>query len=112
MDLQRSPGIAQDESDALNEIDRGLSGIPPWLFKRHALEEALESSPTIDQKDLINILHFIHFMDRCIYVHLLHVRYGESTLLKACPEPCLGKEFTCRWDEGKISGIMPPGGPT
>jgi len=105
MDLQRSPGIAQDESDALNEIDRGLSGIPPWLFKRHALEEALESSPTIDQKDLINILNFIHFMDRCIYVHLLHVRYGESILLKACPEPCLGKEFTCRWDEGKISGI-------
>ena len=105
MDLQRSPGIAQNESDEIDEIDRGLSGVPPWLFKRHALEETLESSPTIDQKDLINILNFIHFMDRCVYVHLLHVRYGESILLKACPEPCLGKEFTCRWDEEKISGI-------
>jgi hypothetical protein len=105
MDLQRSAGIAQDESNAINEIDRGLSGIPPWLFKRQGLEDTLESSPTIDQKDLTNILNFIHFMDRCIYVHLLHVRYGESILLKAYPEPCLGKEFTCRWDEEKISGI-------
>ena len=105
MDLQRSAEFAQSESDAINEIDRGLSEIPPWLFKRQALEETLESSPTIGQKDLINILNFIHFMDRYVYVHLLHVRYGEGILLKACPEPCLGKEFTCRWDEKDISGI-------
>ncbi|MBN2372864.1 hypothetical protein JXL19_03630 [bacterium] len=105
MDLQRYAGVAQGESDEINEIDRGLSEIPPWLFKRHALEETLESSPTIDQKYLTNILNFIHFMDRCVYVHLLHIRYGGGILLKAYPEPCLDNEFTCRWDEERISGI-------
>jgi len=105
VDLQRSTRIAQDKSDAIDEIDRGLSEIPPWLFKHQALEETLESSRMIDQNDLTNILNFIHFMDRCIYVHLLHVRYGGGILLKAYPEPCLSKEFTCSWNSENITGI-------
>ncbi|HJX33875.1 MAG TPA: PilZ domain-containing protein, partial [Desulfatiglandales bacterium] len=105
MNLQRSAEVAQGDSDSIHEMDKGFSEIPPWLFKHQALEETLESSKTIDQKDLTNILNFIHFMDRCIYVHLLHVGYGEGILLKAYPEPCLGNEFTCSWDDKDITGI-------
>jgi hypothetical protein len=36
---------------------------------------------------------------------LLHPRYEEGILVKAYPEPCLGKELKCTWGHNNISGL-------
>jgi hypothetical protein len=106
MEFKGSAEVIKSESAFIDKIEKDTSEIPPWIFMHQSLEEALETAPTMDQKDLTNVLNFIHFINSCIYVHLLHIRYGEGILLKAYPEPCLGKKFTCRWDEKNISGII------
>lgn len=76
--------------------------VPPWIFKHRDLSEKLESAKTIDQKQLVNILNFIHFTDGYLLIHFNHPHYDEGILIKAYPEPCTLNELTCRWTDKTI----------
>ncbi|MBN1625001.1 MAG: PilZ domain-containing protein [Deltaproteobacteria bacterium] len=106
METKRSTGIVPKDVELIRKISEDRSELPPWLFKHQDLEEALEDAQTIDQKDLTNICNHIHFTDGYLYVHLRHPRYEEGILLKACPEPCLGVELTCRWYQKSSSVLL------
>jgi hypothetical protein len=72
---------------------------PPRFFKHADLFRNFEAAKTIDQKKLINILNHHHFISSPLFVLLKHPVYQNSLLVKAHPEPCLGNQLTCRWDE-------------
>ena len=78
---------------------------PPWLFQHQDLIHALESAYPVDQKDLINTLNHIHFMDRYILVHFNHPKYEESILVRAYPDPCHGRKLTCHLLDEDVSGL-------
>jgi hypothetical protein len=75
--------------------------IMPWLFKHLELIDRLDSSPTISQKKLINILNHIHFTDGHLFVHMKEIEYGEDILIPVSPEPCFDGAITCRWLKGQ-----------
>jgi len=79
--------------------------LPPWLFQHQDLIHALESAHPVDQKDLINTLNHIHFMDRYILVHFNHPKYEESILVRAYLDPCHGRKLTCHLLDENISGL-------
>jgi hypothetical protein len=78
---------------------------PPWLFRNHELELALEYAPKTDPETLTNIVNHIHFTDGRVFVLLRHTVYNESVLLKAFPDPCMGKTLTCHWADDQVSGL-------
>jgi len=80
--------------------------VPPWLFKHRDLSEKLESARKVDQKQLINILNFIHFTEGSLFVHFNHPHYDEGILIRACPEPCDCNEITCRWTDKTASPLI------
>jgi hypothetical protein len=75
----------------------GETLLSPRLFRHRDLISRIESSPRTYQRELINIINHIHFMDGHIFFYLNHPKYEEGILLKASPEPCMGSEVTCRW---------------
>ena len=79
--------------------------IPPWLFQHQDMIHALESAQQVDEEALINTLNHIHFMDEYILLQLRHPKYEGSILVRAYPEPCLGRELTCRWSSKNFSGL-------
>ncbi len=94
MDIRkRKEGFSADRETLLS----------PQLFRHRDIINHLESSPRAGQKELINILNYIHFMNDHIFFYLNHPKYEEGILLKASPEPCMESEVTCRW-----SGGIPP----
>jgi hypothetical protein len=78
----------------------GETLLSPRLFRHRDLISRIESSPRTYQRELINIINHIHFMDGHIFFYLNHPKYEEGILLKASPEPCMGSEVTCRWLDG------------
>jgi hypothetical protein len=72
---------------------------PPRFFQHVDLFRNFEAAKTIDQKKLINILNHHHFTGSPLFILLKHPVYQNSLLVKAHPEPCLGNQLTCRWDE-------------
>ena len=82
---------------------RGETVLSPRLFQHGDLINRLESSPRTGQRELINILNHIHFVDGHVFFYLSRPKYEEGILLKASPEPCMGSEVTCRW----LGGIPP-----
>jgi len=79
--------------------------VPPRLFHHEDLTQILESSNSIDQEALTNLLHYIHFVDGSLAVLLRHSEYEESILVRAYPEPCVGKRLTCHWSNEKPSDL-------
>jgi hypothetical protein len=73
--------------------------LPPWLFHHNNLFETMASAGSIDKKKLTNILNHLHFKEEHLYVLLKHPRYEEGILVKAHPEPCLGEELICHWNQ-------------
>lgn len=73
--------------------------LPPWMFRHNDLISALASAGYIDKKKLTNILNYLHFKGDHIYVLLNHPLYEEGMLVKVHPEPCLGDDLICRWDQ-------------
>ncbi|MCE5262781.1 MAG: PilZ domain-containing protein [Deltaproteobacteria bacterium] len=59
----------------------------------------MASANSIDKKKLTNILNYLHFNQDHLYILLKHPRYEEGILVKAHPEPCLGEELHCRWNQ-------------
>jgi hypothetical protein len=73
--------------------------LPPWLFRHNDLIRTMASAGSIDKKKLTNILNYLHFKKDHLYVLLKHPRYEEGILVKAHPEPCLGDELFCHWNQ-------------
>jgi hypothetical protein len=69
---------------------------PPWLFKHHDLNTALESARIVDESVLRNKLNHIHFMNKDILVLLRHPRYDDLLIVTAKPSPCTGGVVTCQ----------------
>jgi len=71
----------------------------PMLFQHQQLLNLFKSSNVLSKKELINIINYTHFMDRPAFVLLKHQDHDEYIIMRVYPEPCLGMELTCRWDE-------------
>ncbi len=69
---------------------------PPWLFKHHDLNNALESAKSVDEAILKNKLNYIHFMNKNVLVQLRHPRYDDLLIVTAKPGPCTNNEVTCQ----------------
>ena len=105
MDKNRSTEIIPKKEDPVRAISKDTSWLPPWLFKHQDLINLSENAKAIDQGSLINRLNHINFMDKHILVHLYDPKNEESILLRAYPEPCLGKKLICRWSDKNLSGF-------
>jgi hypothetical protein len=92
-------------SDTLRILPESKKWLPPWLFRNHELALALEQAPKTEPDALTNTINHIHFNDGCVFVLLKHTVYKESLLLKAFPEPCMGKTLTCHWADDQVSGL-------
>jgi hypothetical protein len=92
-------------SDTLRIHPQSKTWLPPWLFRNQELVLALEQAPKAEHETVMNSVNHIHFTGGCIFVLLRHSIYKESFLLKAYPEPCMGKTLTCRWADGQVSDL-------
>ncbi|MCX5883118.1 MAG: hypothetical protein NTU74_15355, partial [Deltaproteobacteria bacterium] len=72
---------------------------PPRFFQHVDLLKTFETAKAIDQVKLINMINHLHFKGSPLFILLKHPIYQNSLLVKAHPEPCLGNQLTCRWDE-------------
>ena len=72
---------------------------PPRFFQHVDLFRTFETAKAIDQIKLINMINHLHFKGNPLFILLKHPVYQNSLLVKAHPEPCLGNQLTCRWDE-------------
>jgi hypothetical protein len=72
---------------------------PPRFFQHVDLFRTFEETKAIDQKKLINMINHLHFTCTPLFILLKHPVYQNSLLVKAHPEPCLGNQLTCRWDD-------------
>jgi hypothetical protein len=92
-------------SDTIRIFPQRKKWLPPWLFRNKELMLAMEQAPKTERETVMNTINHIHFTGGCIFVLLSHGVYKESLLLKAYPEPCMGKTLTCRWADGQVSGL-------
>ena len=53
----------------------------------------------IHKKHLINKLNFVNFQDGTVLVNFKHIKYGHTVSHRAKPQPCLGEELKCLWNE-------------
>src|SRR4030042_117523 len=83
----------------LHRLAEGKPPIPSQIFHHQDLFRAFQSSPVIDQKGLINTLHYIHFTNGTILVHASDPKYGEEFLLQARLDACTAEVIVCRWEE-------------
>ena len=105
MDRNNSLKILPKKTAPIKRAPGEERWLPPWLFQHKDLIHALESAHPVDQKDLINTLNHIHFMDRYILAHFNHPKYEESILVRAYPDPCHGRKLTCHLLDENISGL-------
>lgn len=58
----------------------------------------------ISQRQLINKLNRINFLDNPLYVNFRHRHYHRELAIRARPLPCMDNRLTCRWlqDAGSI----------
>jgi len=102
-----SPGatFSKKKGSIIKRAFEEESRLPPWLFQRQDQIPEIERSQRISQRNLVNTLNHIHFMGKSALIHLRHPRYEKSILLKAFPEPCVGKDLTCHWPDKKLSNL-------
>jgi hypothetical protein len=96
-DNKRDKGFIS-EAGALTSPCGEEALLPPWLFRHEDLIQTLASARPIEKDKLTNIINYIHFLGEHIFALLRHPLYEEGILVKANPEPCMGNELTCRWD--------------
>jgi hypothetical protein len=88
-----------------DSISKGESQFRPWVFRRQDLTRALENAQTINQEGLGNMLNYAHFSGKHVLVHLRHSKFKENILLRAHPDPFIGRELICRWADGQPQGL-------
>ncbi len=94
------PETAQAET-AVNADEKLLiSAIPP---SSPEVENASPSRP-ISQRQLINKLNYLNFLDKPLYVNFRHKQNHRALSIKAKPQPCQDNRLTCMWqqDAGNI----------
>jgi hypothetical protein len=95
-----SKGIRPFDSISKDELQ-----FRPWVFRRQDLTRALESAQTINQEGLSNRLNYAHFSGKHVLVHLRHSKFKENILLRAHPDPFIGRELICRWADDQPQGL-------
>ncbi|MDA8126889.1 MAG: hypothetical protein M0009_17095 [Deltaproteobacteria bacterium] len=95
-----------------NESAQGFKGeaasLPLRLFRHRDLLSAINAAPVIKQRELINTLHYIHFTNGSILVHITDPKYAEDFLIRCRIESCQAKEVRCLWPEG-VSAVSDKG---
>jgi hypothetical protein len=76
--------------------------LPSQLFHHQDIFQAIHNAPLIEQKGMINTLHYIHFINGTIMVHACDPQYGEDFIIRAHIETCQPGEITCRLAEGSL----------
>ena len=94
-----------DKAGTENGVAGESGWLTPCLFQHYDLIHTKEFDKILDREALTNRLNYVNFNDGSIQVHFGHSKYEESILLRTYPEPCLGKELTCRWQDEEISGL-------
>jgi len=105
MEFTRSAEIHLKETAPVKRVSEEDRRLPPFLFQHQDQINTLESARPVDREALINTLNHIHFTNGYVLVHLSNPEYEESILVSVYPEPCLGKELTCRWAEKTLSAL-------
>jgi hypothetical protein len=105
MPRSRSVEILSENGVTIKHPPREDSRLRPWLFQDQNLVQALKIAKTVAKEALTNKLNYINFIDRSILVHLRHPKYEKSILVRAFPEPCLGRKITCRLSDENLSGL-------
>ena len=93
--------LLSEKETSLRHAGVKKRSVPPHLFQHEDLAQILESADSIDQGELTNLLHYVHFLKGYVNVLLRHVKYEESTLVRAYPEPCRGGRLRCLWSDEK-----------
>lgn len=88
---------APDKTHAGTSMAHAKPFSPYWLPGQDLSSENSDHVRTMKRKVLTNILNYLHFLDRPIFVHLQETDFGRSYLFEALPEPCLDGDVTCRW---------------
>jgi hypothetical protein len=88
-----------------DSISKKESQFRPQVFQRQDLTRALESAQTINQEGLSNMLNYAHFSGKHVLVHLRHSKFKENILLRAHPDPFIGRELTCRLADGQLQTL-------
>jgi hypothetical protein len=70
----------------------------PWIFQHKELLTEISTNKSWEQKELINKLNHINFIDGYVSLLLDHKKTSEYILLKAYPQPCIKDELICRLD--------------
>ena len=107
MERLRAEEVVPEGSVPISLVSEGKTSLPPWLFRHAELTDTPDTGQEIGQEALVNTFNHIHFTEGHLLVLLRHPRYHETVLLRAHPEPCLGKRLTCRWAEEEFSGLKP-----
>ena len=85
------------DEDNLRRLSDGKVPLPAQLFRHQDLFQAIKSAPLVQQKGVLNTLHYIHFMNGEVLVHANDPQYKEDFLLKARLDACLPGEIICTW---------------
>ncbi|MFH1350133.1 MAG: hypothetical protein ABII26_04270 [Pseudomonadota bacterium] len=73
--------------------------MPTRLFQHLQLIHSLENLKPVNQRSLTNKINHIHITGGYLLVHLKHADYQERIPVRVYPEPCLGTDLTCRWQD-------------
>ena len=71
------------------------------ITRRRTQEKESAQAVRIRKAQLINKINFINFQDRTLLVNLKHRSYDSLKTLLARPEPCMGNELDCSWEESQ-----------
>ena len=105
MEFTRSAETHLKETTPVKRVSEEDRRLPPRLFQHQDLINTLESARSVDREAITNTLNHIHFTNGYLLVHLCYPEYEENILVRAYPEPCLGKELTCRWADETLSAL-------
>lgn len=86
----------------------GKPFLPFWIPGE---EQPPDQSPHVrpmSSETLANILNYLHFSERPLFVHIQESERRAGYLLPVYPEPCLDGEIACSFAPG--SGMREPGG--
>ncbi len=83
--------------------------LPSQLFHHQDIFQAIRSAPLVEQKGMLNTLHYIHFTNGTVLVHASDPHYKEDFLFHAHIDACPPGEIICSWAQGSTP---PPEGVT
>lgn len=98
--LQTIPSV--NPSDADTQISPNEKKALYALTRKRTQEIEPAETVRILKDQLINKINFINFQDRTLLVNLKHRLYNNHLTLLARPEPCMGDELDCSWEQSEI----------